>query len=179
MLNSLIGSKNIELEFENLILKYPEVLKCIPLLLAVRTSEICVNDINGQLRYDFRNSNFSLEQYKIFMRKTGLFDLIANNIKNNIIDYIMGVEVGLDSNSRKNRGGKLMENLVESFIKEAGFIKNKNYFKEMNVKQITKSWNIDLSSISNNSKSGKRFDFVIKTDNTIYGVETNFYTSNG
>lgn len=62
--------------------------------------------------------NYSIEQYKVFMRKTGLFNLIENHIVNNLIDYALGVETGLDSNGRKNRGGHLMENLVEDFIKK-------------------------------------------------------------
>ena len=125
ILNSLIGSKNIESDFEVLIKKYPEVLKCIPLLLAVRTNEIYAIDGDGEFTYQFRTPNLSIEQYKIFMRKTGLFDLIQNHIINNIIDYVTGVETGLDSNARKNRGGHLMENLVESFIKKSGFTRDK------------------------------------------------------
>ena len=179
ILNSLIGSKNIESDFEVLIKKYPEVLKCVPLLLAVRANEIYAIDSDGEFTYQFRTLNLSIEQYKIFMRKTGLFDLIQNHIINNIIDYITGVETGLDSNARKNRGGHLMENLVESFIKKSGFIKDKTYFKEMYIHQIVEKWNIDLSAISNEGKTEKRFDFVIKTDSMIYGIETNFYSSGG
>ncbi len=179
ILNSLIGSKNIEKDFENLIVKYPEVLKCIPLLLAVRANEIYAIDGDGEFTYNFKEKNLSIEQYKMFMRKTGLFDLISNHIVNNLVDYATGVETGLDSNGRKNRGGHLMEDLVESFIKKAGFVKDKNYFKEMYIHQITEKWNIDLSAISNKGKTEKRFDFVIKTDNMIYGIETNFYASSG
>lgn len=179
ILNSLIGSKNIESDFEVLIKKYPEVLKCVPLLLAVRANEIYAIDSDGEFTYQFRTLNLSIEQYKIFMRKTGLFDLIQNHIINNIIDYITGIETGLDSNARKNRGGHLMENLVESFIKKSGFIKDKTYFKEMYIHQIVEKWNIDLSAISNEGKTEKRFDFVIKTDSMIYGIETNFYSSGG
>ena len=179
ILNSLIGSKNIESDFEVLIKKYPEVLKCIPLLLAVRTNEIYAIDGDGEFTYQFRTPNLSIEQYKIFMRKTGLFDLIQNHIINNIIDYVTGVETGLDSNARKNRGGHLMENLVESFIKKSGFTRDKTYFKEMYIHQIIEKWNIDLSAISNEGKTEKRFDFVIKTDSMIYGIETNFYSSGG
>ncbi|MCI6272459.1 MAG: type II restriction endonuclease [Erysipelotrichaceae bacterium] len=179
ILNSLIGSKNIENDFENLITKYPEVLKCIPLLLAVRAQEIYAVDIDGEFTYNFKKINHSVEQYKIFMSKTGLFDLMKNHIINNLVDYATGVETGLDSNGRKNRGGDLMENLVEEFIKKAGFIKDVDYFKEMYIHQITEKWNIDLSSISNNGKAEKRFDFVIKTSNMIYGIETNFYGGGG
>ena len=179
ILNSLIGSNNIETDFENLINKYPETLKCIPLLLAVRSNEIYAIDGDGDYTYNFKNPNLSVEQYKIFMRKTGLFDLIENHIVNNLVDYATGVETGLDSNGRKNRGGHLMENLVESFIQKSGFVKGVNYFKEMYIHQITDKWNIDLSAISNQGKMEKRFDFVVKTPTMIYGIETNFYGSGG
>lgn len=185
ILNSLIGSKNIETDFENLMRKYPEVLKCIPLLLAVRTNEIYCQDENGGhlFQFDFGkyppNSHAHYERYKYFMRETGLFDLLENHIVNNLVDYATGVETGLDSNGRKNRGGHLMEDLVESFIRKAGFVKGKTYFKEMYIHQITEKWGLDLSAISNQGKMEKRFDFVVKTPNMIYGIETNFYGSGG
>lgn len=179
ILNSLIGSKNVEADFETLLGKYPEVLECIPLLLAVRANEIYAIDGDGEFTYGFKKANQSVEQYKVFMRKTGLFDLITNHIINNLVDYATGVETGLDSNGRKNRGGHLMENLVESFIQKAGFVKDENYFKEMYIHQITEKWGIDLSAISNQGKMEKRFDYVIKTPNMIYGIETNFYGSGG
>ncbi len=179
ILNSLIGSQNIERDFENLATKYPEILKCIPLLLAVRENEIYAIDGDGEFTYNFKKPNLSLAQYKIFMQKTGLFDLMANHLINNLLDYATGVETGLDSNGRKNRGGHLMEELLEDFIKKAGFIKEQNYFKEMKIHQITEKWHIDLSAISNSGKTEKRFDYVIKTDHMIYGIETNFYSSSG
>lgn len=179
ILNSLIGSQNIENDFENLVARYPETLKCIPLLLAVREKEIYAIDGDGEFTYNFKKANYSVEQYKTFMRKTGLFDLLENHIISNLIDYATGVETGLDSNGRKNRGGHLMEDLVESFIVKAGFKKGEGYFKEMYIHEITDKWGIDLSAISNSGKMEKRFDFVIKTDNMIYGIETNFYASGG
>ena len=179
ILNSLIGSKNIEKEFIKLVRKYPETLKCIPLLLAVRTYEIYAIDGDGEFTYSFKKSNQKIEQYCIFMRKTGLFELLEKHIINNLYDYATGVETGLDSNGRKNRGGHLMENIVEDYIQKSGFIKNKNYFKEMYIHQITEKWSIDLSAISNTGKTEKRFDYVIKTDNQIYVIETNCYTGGG
>ena len=179
ILNALVGSQNIEQEFDDLIAKYPETLKCIPILLAVRSNEIYAIDEDGEYNYNFSKMNYSAEQYKVFMRKTGLFDLIANHIISNLVDYATGVETGLDSNGRKNRGGHLMENLVEGYIQKAGYIKGKDYFKEMNLSEIESKWNINLSTISNQGKTEKRFDFVIKTDNNIYGIETNFYGSGG
>ena len=180
MLNSLIGSQNIEQDFENLIHKYPEVLKCVPILLAVRQTEIIVLDDEGnKFEYNFKNMNYNVEQYTVFMRETGLFDLLEKHLINNLYDYVLGVECGLNSNARKNRGGHLMENLVEKFIQRAGFTKDKTYFKEMYLQEIERRWKLDMSFISNKNQATKRFDFVIKTDKCIYGIETNFYASGG
>ena len=180
MMNSLIGSENIEQDFENLIHKYPEVLKCIPILLAVRQTEIIVLDDEGnKFEYNFKNMNYNVEQYTVFMRETGLFDLLEKHLINNLYDYVLGVECGLNSNARKNRGGHLMENLVEKFIQRAGFEKDKTYFKEMYLQDIERRWKLDMSFISNKNQATKRFDFVIKTDKCIYGIETNFYASGG
>lgn len=179
ILNSLIGSKDIEMDFEKLISKYPEVLKCIPILLAVRKNEIYAKDEDGEYHFNFNQMNYSFDDYKMFMRKTGLFDMLSNHIVNNLIDYVLGVETGLDSNARKSRGGHQMENLVEYYIKKAGFIKNQTYFKEMYLTDIENKYDIDLSALSNHGKTEKRFDFVVKAKDNIYGLETNFYTDGG
>lgn len=179
ILNSLIGSKNIEEDFERIVTKYPETLKCVPLLLAVRGCEIYAQDEDGAYLYNFKNMNYEVEQYKVFMRKTGLFDMLANHLVNNLVDYALGIETGLDSNGRKNRGGHQMEDLVEKYIVAAGFVKDETYYKEMYLVDIEKRWNIDLSALSNAGKVAKRFDFVIRTDNMIYAIETNFYASGG
>ena len=179
ILNSLIGSKNIEEEFQNILIKYPETLECIPLLLAVRSREIFVKDEINEYLFKFDKMVYSMKDYIRFMKESGLFDLLQNHIINNLYDYVLGIEVGLDSNGRKNRGGHLMENLVESYIIKAGYIKDVNYFKEMYLKDIEKKWNLDLSEMSGNNTSTKRFDFVIKTDKQVYVIETNFYSGGG
>ena len=179
ILNSLVGSKNIEKEFEEIIIKYPETLEVIPLLLAVRANEIYVKDVTNEYLFKFNKLVYSIGDYIKFMRETGLFELLQNHIINNLYDYLLGVEVGLDSNGRKNRGGHLMEDLVEEYIIKAGYKKNVNYFKEMYLSEIEKKWNLDLSAMSGNNISTKRFDFVIKTDNQVYVIETNFYASSG
>ena len=179
ILNSLIGSKTIENDFENIIVKYPETLKVIPLLLAVRSNEIFIKDAENEFLFDFNKLVYSIEDYIKFMRETGLFDLLQNHIINNLYDYLLGVEVGLDSNGRKNRGGHLMEDLVEEYIVKAGYKKDESYFKEMYLADIEKKWNMDLSAMSGNNVSTKRFDFVIKTTNQVYVIETNFYSSGG
>ena len=175
IMNSLIGSKNIEADFKELIKKYPEVLKCIPTLLAVRANEIYAQDSDGSFTYDFDRMNCSVDEYIVFMRKTGLLDLIANHIVNNLVDYALGIETGLDSNGRKNRGGHQMEDLIEEFIKKTGV----EYYKEMYLTDIERKWGVDLSAISAEGTTTKRWDFVVKTANTIFVIETNFYTAGG
>ena len=91
--------------------KYPECLKVIPILLAVRKTEIYCQDETGAVNYNFAEINQPVAQYKYFMRATGLFELLANHLISNLYDY-----------RRKNRGGHQMENLVENFLKAAAKI---------------------------------------------------------
>ncbi|MCQ2522103.1 MAG: type II restriction endonuclease [Lachnospiraceae bacterium] len=175
ILNSLIGSKNIEVDFENIINRYPECLNVIPILLAVRSNEIFCQDEKGAVKYRFDKMSGGVEQYKYFMRKTGLFDMLQNHLIGNLYDYVTGVEVGLGSNGRKNRGGHQMEDLVESYIKQSGA----EYYKEMYLTDIENKWGVDLSSISAEGTSTKRWDFVVKTPDKIYVIETNFYSGGG
>lgn len=189
LLNSLVGSKNIEADFNNLLERYPEILKCIPILLAVRKQEIYCQDLKGGYLYNFdpeklqtrdKDNASKREKYAYFMEKTGLFGLLREHIIKDLVDYVTGVETGLDSNGRKNRGGHLMENLVQRYIEEAGFVKGKTYFKEMQIEEINSKWGIELSAISNGGKVKKRLDFVVEgPSGMIYGIETNFYASGG
>ena len=178
ILNSLIGSRNIEKECEELLKKYPNVMKAIPILLAVRENEIYAQDEEGAFLYNFLNVDFkkcSSKQYITFMRKTGLLDLISNHIIGNLYDYATGVETGLDSNGRKNRGGHQMEDLVEKYIKKTGA----EYYKEMYLTDIENKWGANLSAISAEGTTTKRWDFVVKTSKKIYVIETNFYSGGG
>ena len=175
IMNSLIGSADIEADFAALLGRYPEILKCIPTLLAVRQNEIYAQDEEGAFVYNFDRMNYSVGQYMQFMRKTGLLDLISNHLINNLVDYVLGIETGLDSNGRKNRGGHQMEDLVEAYIRKTGA----EYYKEMYLTDIERKWGVDLSAISAEGTSTKRWDFVVKTQETIFVIETNFYGSGG
>lgn len=186
LLNSLIGSKNIEQDFKELVQEYPKVLKAIPILIAKRNDVIIVKDATQDYYYNFKSMNYSIEEYTMFMRKTGIFELLESHLIANLYDYVTGVEVGLDSNARKNRTGHAMEDLVESYIVKAGFVKDYNYYKELTTTKIKEKWNIDLTSIerkleetSKNKKAEKRFDYVVKIENQLYVIETNFYNGGG
>lgn len=175
ILNSLIGEDDIENKFLEIVQKYPETLKCIPVLLAIRQNEISIKTIDKDDVFNFKNPNHSPEEYAVFMTETGLFDLIQNHLISNLYDYVTGVESGLDSNGRKNRGGHLMEDLVEEHIK----LLNTKYYKELRTDDLIKKYDIDLSAITNQGKTIKRFDFVIPYKNKIFAIETNFYQSGG
>ena len=179
IMKSLIGVQDIEKEFVTLYRRYPEILNCIPILLAKRESDILTVDFDGEHVWNFKRANYNIEEYVVFMRETGLFDLLQQKHIHNLVDYVTGVETGLDSNARKNRGGPVMEDLVEGYLVKAGLERDKTYFKEMYIHEIESKWGIDLSSISNNGGAEKRFDFVVKGKDTVYGIETNFYTSSG
>lgn len=187
ILNSLIWSKDIEKDFRELIKKYPNVIKSIPIMLAVRQSKIFVVDDWIDMIYDFNKMNYTEDQYIKFMKETGLFDLLENHIINNCFDYITWVETWLNSNARKNRWGDLMENVVESFILKEWFKKDTNYFKEITATEVEKKFWINLNAITDQlttvnkkwEKTEKRFDFVIKTDKSVYWIEANFYSSGG
>lgn len=179
ILNSLIGSKNIRNDFLDLYKKYPEILKVVPILLAKRESEIKITDIGSEKIFNFANPNYSANEYADFMEKTGLFDLISNHLINNLVDYVMGVEVGMDTNARKNRTGDVMEDIVESYLVKAGFQKNVTYFKEMYKSEIEQKFGLDLSRISNNGKTEKRFDFVFVKGKHVFACECNFYGGGG
>lgn len=175
LLNSLVGSETIEADFAALLQKYPECVRAIPILLAVREWEIYCQDEHGALRYRFDRNAHSVGEYAYFMRETGLFELLRRHIVSNLYDYVTGVEAGLGSNGRKNRGGHQMEDLVESHLKKCGV----EYHKEIYLTEIESRWGLDLSAISAAGTSTKRFDFVVKTPLCVFGIETNFYASGG
>lgn len=175
ILNSLIGSQNVEKDIRFIFEKYPETLKCIPTLLAVRQNEIYAQDEEGSFLFNFTKPNYTIDEYIMFMRKTGLLNLISEHIVNNLVDYTLGIETGLDSNGRKNRGGHQKENLVELYLKKAKV----EYYKEMYLTEVESKWGIDLSAISAEGTTTKRWDFVVKTQDKIYVIETNFYSAGG
>ncbi len=178
ILNSLIGSTDIENEFISLLSEYPKTIKAIPILIAKREQEIPFFDLKDfTIKFNGSESN---ETYCKFMRESGLFDLMENNKVKCLIDYVTGVEAGMDTNGRKNRTGTTMENIVEGFIKQ---VKDIKYYKEMKKAKIMTEFDIDLNSLilSDNpeKEAEKRFDFVVKTKGTLYLIETNFYSSSG
>lgn len=175
LLNSLIGRHDVEPEFKSLLTRYPSIIAVVPILIAVREHEIYAADNETGGLYRFDRVRHSADEYCVFMRKTGLFEMMSRHLINNLYDYVLGVETGLDSNGRKNRGGHLMEDLVESYLQDARL----EYYKEMYASEVRCRWGIDLSSLTNTGRTEKRFDFVVRTTTCVYAIETNFYGSSG
>ena len=171
-MNVLIGAEDIETKFRRVLTKYPECLKAIPILLAVRKREILCQDENGVLKYRFDKPNQTLEQYVYFMRETGLFDILREKRISSLYGYVVGVETGLDSHGRKNRGGHQMEHLVEAFLKKSGV----TYSREIETGELSKQFGITLPE---SFEPNKRWDFAVKTSGHVYAIETNFYTDKG
>ncbi|OPY23894.1 MAG: Type-2 restriction enzyme MjaIII [Methanomethylovorans sp. PtaU1.Bin073] len=187
ILNSLIGSTNIERDFISLVMKYPEVIKTLPVLLAVRESnlEIIKDYQKGDLDYlvfDFipkrSVSDAEAERYFTFISKSGLIDLFCDKKIKNFVDYVFGVEVGLDSNGRKNRGGTLMEEIVEVLVRNSIA---KNTYLEMICQatpvKIKSHWGYHI----NFEKSARSYDFAVfnKLTKKLFVIETNFYNGGG
>jgi type II restriction enzyme len=181
LLNVLIGKENIEKEVYDLIKEYPQVIKAFPFLIAFRDNKVSMlTDVTEFLYkdYDFKHRVINDEECKdltTFFMQSGLGDLLKNKKIKNLVDYVTGVEVGLDSNGRKNRGGTMMENIVETFVKSACDELGYEYMTQANAKKIKIKWNIDIQV----DKSSRNLDFAINKNGKLYFIECNFYGGGG
>ncbi|WP_298948547.1 type II restriction endonuclease [uncultured Polaribacter sp.] len=186
ILNVLIGKQNIKEELTNLILQYPKVVNVIPLLLAIRfknKKEQKINIVSNIKTFEYDHfdlsikvpNKFEAENIASFFMGCGLGDLVKDKKVKNLVDYATGVEVGLDSNGRKNRGGHQMENAVEFYINQVCEELNLTYLKEGTAKTIKEKWGIQIAV----DKSSRRIDYVINNNGKLYFFEVNFYNGGG
>ncbi len=181
LLNYLIGKQDLYNETVDLLLKYPETVKAIPLLLAIREKSLEV--LIDTRKFIYRNFDFSKKNYNVdeirtfadFILKSGLGELMQDKKIKNLVDYATGVEVGLDSNGRKNRGGTLMESIVEEFVSDASSDLNIEYMPKATAIKIKEEWNIDVKV----DKSSRIIDFAINKSGKLYFIECNFYGGGG
>jgi type II restriction enzyme len=185
-LNYLIGKDNFDDEFKFLLKENPNIAKVIPALVVrdgqnTKKFNILVDYQNKKLvyeNYDFSKKDISdddIEKYLRFVKETGLKVLITNKKIKNLVDYMIGVEAGLDSNGRKNRGGHTMENIVEVFIKDVCEKNKFRYLKEANADKIKNKLGYEVPI----DKLSRRYDFVIDNGKELFIIETNFYGSGG
>ena len=181
LLNYLIGKQDLYNETVDLLLKYPETIKAIPLLLAIREKslEVLIDTRKFIYRnFDFSKKNYNEDEIKTFadfILKSGLGELLQDKKIKNLVDYATGVEVGLDSNGRKNRGGTLMESIVEEFVRDASLDLNMEYMPQATAIKIKEKWNIDVKV----DKSSRIIDFAINKSGKLYFIECNFYGGGG
>lgn len=181
LLNFLIGKENIEQEVYELIKEFPQVIKAFPFMIAFRNASfsILIDETNFIYKhYDFKSRILSDEECKdlaIFFMQSGLGELVKDKKVKNLVDYVTGVEVGLDSNGRKNRGGTLMENIVEKFVAQTCNELELDYMSQANAKKIKEHWNIDIAV----DKSSRNLDFAINKNGKLYFIECNFYGGGG
>jgi type II restriction enzyme len=183
-LNYLIGKEDIEKSFRDLLQQSPQIICVIPILIACRTYDfqILTNYKNNNFNYktfNFKNkttlSIAEIDDIVEFVKNTGILELFKNKTLKSIPDYVLGIEVGLDTNGRKNRGGTTMETIVENVItticQENDFV----FMPQATSDKIKKQWNIDLEV----DKSSRRFDFAVKNDSNLYLIKANFYSGGG
>lgn len=180
-LNYLIGKEDIEKEFTLLLEKQPSIARLVPILVACREGkyEILVDYNEEEFQYkifDFtRSANLEISKVVEFAKSTCFLELLQNKRIKSVVDYVIGVEVGLDSNGRKNRGGKSMEAIVEFFVKGICQRNYLEYIREATAKNIKEKWSLELEV----DKSSRRIDFAIKKDEKLFLIETNFYGGGG
>lgn len=178
-LNYLLNKKNLKEEFKKLYNSNPDIVKALPVLLAVRENKLEVfNKVTKNSEFfDFHNTEKDSEKYYEFLEKSGLAHLFQKNGIKNLVDYVMGVEVGLDSNGRKNRGGSLMEEIVESFISELCNEKGFEYLSQARATTIKNKWGVDVRV----NKSERSFDFAVfnPKNKKVKLFEVNFYNGGG
>lgn len=178
-LNYLLGKENLKEEFKKLYSSNPDIVKALPVLLAVRENKLEVFDkvTKNSEFFDFSGTEKDSEKYYEFLEKSGFARLFQKDGVKNLVDYVMGIEVGLDSNGRKNRGGSLMEEIVESFISE---LCNKNgfeYLSQARATAIKSKWGVDIKV----DKSERSFDFAVfnPKNKKVKLFEVNFYNGGG
>lgn len=166
-LNYLIGKEDLKLAIEELFKENTKVFEVLDILIAVRKNKnaLAFNREGkiAQLESYFKTSDKVYE----FIEDTGLGEVFRNKNITNLVDYVFGVEVGLDTNARKNRSGENMSKAVSLIFDKAKIF----YKKEVN--------STEFPEITSLGADLKRFDFVIKTKVKTYLIETNFYNGGG
>jgi type II restriction enzyme len=182
-LNFLIGKEDIEAKAKILFIENPQLLRAIPYLLATRDEQIDVLTVSDDGEMSFYNLDFinielnNINKYIDFISESGLFDFIKSRLTNNLVDFVYGVEAGLDSNARKNRSGTMMESLVEKKVALACEEYGLEYTNQGTPSEIRRRWGFNVPL----DKSSRRYDFAIynKHLNKLYLIETNFYGGGG
>lgn len=185
ILNSLIGSKQFDNDLRKILLIYPRVLPVIPILLAIRDLNFKVignfTDKNLDIMtYDFKTRTLTSEEIDNiteFFDKTGLKKFFLEMGTKSLQDYVMGVEVGMDTHARKNRSGVAMELLLKPIIENiVTKIKGiERVLFQKNFKYLETNYGIKVNTSIKNRKA----DFILIKDKKVINIEVNFYSGTG
>ena len=189
LLNILIGKEAIETEFLDLVTEYPKVRTVLPILIAIRNNKMketkIIDDFDeliAENKDDLFNPSEELtnelkKDLLVFFNNSGLKAIFEDKDIKNVVDYCFGVEVGMDTNARKNRTGKSMESIVEKIIQKFSKENNLEYIPQATQTKIKTRWGVEIEL----DKTNRIFDFTIfnKSKNKIYIIETNFYGGGG
>lgn len=178
LLNGLIGKENIEQEAAVLFSRYPAVIKAIPILMACREMELSLlMDYKNGFKHEIFNFSHEMTADKAleFIKSSSLLSLFSDRKIKSIPDYVIGVEAGLDSNGRKNRGGTAMELIVEFFIAEICKKNNWEWLSQATKKKVADKWNKTITV----EKSERKIDFVVFANSKLFLIESNFYGGGG
>ena len=168
ILNSLIGSSDLRKSVETIWNRDPKAFSVMEILIAVRTRDKkkILNSVGKCIPIERMFT--SVDSVMVFLRETGLGDILQNQKIKNLVDYVFGIETGLDTNARKNRSGHAMENTVANIFKKARV----PYRKEV----YSREWPAITEVLGDDEK---RFDFVVETPSKVYLIEVNFYSGGG
>lgn len=184
ILNYLIGKDNIKEEFKGLIEEYPEVVNVIPVLLAIRSKSL-------KILVDYKQKDWIYKDY-FFKKKKGYTDTEINNVIEfcehtgllglfserkikNLVDYCIGIEVGIGTNGRKNRSGTIMEGIMEWHVKNVCEKLGLDYISQGTKTKVSERWGIELPT----DRSDRTHDFIINNNGKLFIIETNFYSGQG
>lgn len=166
-LNYLIGQTDLESAVNELYVENSKVFEVLDILIAIRKNKKA-KTFNKQGKIVMLDSYFTSPSGIVeYIEETGLGEIFRNKDVKNLVDYVFGVEVGLDTNARKNRGGDNMSKAVSLFFDNAGI----QYKKEVSTTEFPEILSLGADV--------KRFDFVIKTKKKTYLIETNYYNTGG
>lgn len=182
-LNYLIGKQDIYREALSLFKKQPDLIKAIPSLIASRDKILDVLNIDNEDNMDFYELDFvnidtsNIESYVDFAEKSGLLNFLEYDANRSLVDYVYGVEAGLDSNARKNRSGTTMESILKRNIIKASKKYDIEHQSQATAEFIRNNWGIEIQV----DKAARRFDEAVycRKSKKLWLIETNYYGGGG
>lgn len=130
-LNYLIGQKDMRKAVEELWEENPKVFSVMGILVAVRKKQnkkAWGRDGSKRLVYNYFDC---VDHIMEFIEDSGLLTVLQDKHIKNLVDYVFGVETGLDTHGRKNRIGEIMASKIAQQFDEA----NISYEREVQSKK--------------------------------------------